>query len=1633
MRTPADEPPLAPDRPVGGDPGPWHRFLIRLDAHLRAHPPADDAEADRLAALLPDGPTGIPEADLLLAGLYLRLGHHRGDRPRPAWRTAGPLPARVRIAWLRADLLHDPATLADEPPGEPLYQAVHGIDPTTAHHPARLVHALAESGDPVLRTETLRLVRQGLYAGLLAPSQARRALLALLANSGGPALAGALGAPEPVLGTAEGTSVVAGALDTLAEPWAATAPLRAGVLEPFLLPGAREAPGTAHPPREHTDPAVAGAALRAAARHGHRDLLFRVLADPDGPPVLRRRAGEALGEVAGRGDIAELLDLAADDPLLLGGPAVTCLRGLHRRGHFPDGAAVPAVVGLALADHTIPPHAVATVLHTVRHEALRVLMDAPAGDPGWPRRLALLVALAGQGSADLPAGKAVVGLLPGAPDPVPFLEAIRALRPPDAERAVLAVLPRAPAAALDALEAIGGDRTVRALHEALGTATGETAPHLRPFVPRAVDLLRALDEDPERRRALLDRLDPHALPPRVAAGLGAPDPRETALLTAHLAAEEPQTALRRLAAHGDAGTLPALAGLLLRIVEETATGWSPDAPPRAAEHGRPAGEPAVPQDVLDALAGLGRRLYARGAIRPVCLLDAPDAVQAGHALVASTALDLLDRPGLSDDARVVLLELLLRAPWPGTRARVHPLLRHRDRHVRKHVVALLGQDATGRDAQALSATLVALTRASDVQTVRQALLALGHARAHWASAAVAACLGHPNMNIRKTAAEVLGRVHEDAPDRTAAPAALPALLDRLGRDTNPGLRAALVAALRAVLRGAYAATLLAAAEHSTDTALRLRVLEGLDGVLTARAVLALDAQHSPVARPLLTLVASRTVTLLDGTPADLAPALTRHAIPLPPAPEPPDAVDAAIDALLTAGWDPAAALRLAERAGPLTPARAARLRPTLVDWLALLAERHPQEGRVPPGPRRPAGTRAPSTHRTPRATPSERAAAPSGPGPDPVLRLVLALCTDGFPFDTGEGSGEPAGPWDGGRSAGRAALVRAVPLLLDALADARDADRHALIGVLEATAPLLPATERPSAVAAVRALAPVPALPGRSTLNLLRRLGAVLVRDDLDRALTEAGLGADPWRAEAAVLAEAFGVTAAGPEGVPPLPPHPGPARPSDRAPGTTAEEPSSRRRLAALIAAHRDAAPGERAALIDGMLRLQPLDAPDWTLAERARARRPDVRRARDGDLDQPRSAAQRQRLLALLASGEPDRRRAAADALVRWPEPQARRAVLRAHLRGAVDLPADAGLADALAGLDEAELRGAGIRRDRVAALAARLAPQQRERLLPLLLEWWRDAPPAEARALGDALRAHPADALAEALRARLDAGAWGFLDLLDGRPLLRTPALLRVRDRLRAEGHGERADRLRLVTGLLRGPDTERPDAAEADAHPHAPDRPAPAPGGYREQAAHGAGGTVTGPVPRGEGVPAAPATDRTATAPVPRGHRPTRHELLDLAETGTPDQICRTLTDLAGAHTGPGPDPDPRLAALLDGLLTHPRPRVRLRAHRTSRTMLGRDAYLRHTGLLLDDPRPDVVRMAVRTLCRAGWEPAIPAVTALLGHPHPGVRETAADSLTGLGARAVPALRHAAAHARPDRRSRYTDVLARIGTG
>ncbi|GAA3217738.1 HEAT repeat domain-containing protein [Dactylosporangium siamense] len=1496
--------------------------------------------AEEPGLLLPDDPgrvDGTPEVALAAAELFERHGRHLPAAAWPHWRAAA-VPAVVRVAWLRAELLHLPGRLPAEPRGEALYQAVAGLRCTDGPDPARLVQELAGRDDPILRAAALRLCREALHAAVLAPAPARHLLVRLLDST------------DP--------AVLAGALTELAQPWAAVDPAAPHRLRGLLAGADRGA-------------AVIDAAVAAAARHGLRDALLDTATGTGRPPRARRRALAALGDLLDREDIPAVVELAAADPLLLGPPAVVCLAAMHHRGLFPTGEAATGIVGLALADHTICAATVAMLLYTARHPVQATLLDASPADPSWPRRLALLVELARQGPPDLDVGAAVAGLLAVAAAPEPFLAALRDLRHAPAEDAVLATLPRAPAAALHALEAIGGARTVAVL---AGALEGDGVAYLRPWRHQALELCWRLAVDPGRRAALLRRLNPATLPAAVAADLGRPDERELVVLRARVAADRPVDALVELARTADTGTVPALTEVLGRIVAELATAWDTRGNPPGQRHTLPADladavadpdrpadatqpMPVVPQRVVDAISALGGRLHRLGRIRPVCLLDAGSAAEAGDALVASLALDLLDRPNTTPTELAVLLEVLRRAPYEPTRARVHRLLRHRDPRVRKHTIGLLAHDGGG--AEALAATLTVLTAAADVQTARQALTALGQVGARWAAHAVAACLEHPNMNVKKAAAEAL---------RTAGtPTTVPHLLGWLGRHDNPGLRTALLAALRELLADATTATVLAAAEQADPGRTRDLLLEALDRALPARAVAALADQGSPAGPGLLRLVAAGRVRLSAGTVADLATRMAAHGVtprPVSPATAPhPDLVTLTRD-----GWHDRVARRVASGHDPadLPGALLPALRRLLPDWLRLAA---------------------------------------TGPAiRPPVLRLVLRCC--------------PA-PWTDSERAG---FTRSRQVLVAGLGELPPADRDRLLAVLEDLAPHLTAT---AAFDVATGLRRAPAAPAgrRSTLPLLRLCGAVLTRADVERALADAALGADPWLGEVRVLREAFTVpdpsvpaatgsrapAAAGPPSsasagsrVAARTGSPSSASAGSRVAGRAGSPSSasaggplaaggSRERLAALVEAWPATDPADRPRLLDRMADLQPIDAPPWTIDEEAHRPVPPPRTPHDGDLDQPRSANHRARLLDLLehpASGTTQRRRAV-EALRSWPEPDIQRRLLMAYLRGDADVPPTAALARTLT---IADLTAAGL------AATGGAAAVLGGSVVPAADVAGFDPAAADLGAAGlpavDGARSGPAGVdpdgvgTGEAVLVRAVRLA-AHLDQAGLAPLI--PALQRLREHGTPDVRTAADAVLRQLPGRIRAAVLGEPLDPLLVPAPVEPRLPA----ALLEHPARPAG---AGP--------------------------PTRQDLLDRARDGDTGQIRVALAALAETSG----DGDADVAELLEHLLRHPEPKVRLHAHRVSRQVLDRPAYLRHSEILLADPQPDIVRAAIRAVSGAAWTPAIAAVAGLLLHPDPTVRRTAEAGLARFGQAAVPAVTKAAARARPDRRAVYTTVLA-----
>ncbi|QFG20865.1 HEAT repeat domain-containing protein [Actinomadura sp. WMMB 499] len=1423
----------------------------------------------------------------------------------------------VRIQCLRDAIVARPETVRDEPAGEPLYQAVHGLPAADVPDPGRLARELAARVDPVLRAAAFRLVREALHAGLLPPAEARALVEDLAAD-------------------------VPAALRELAEPWAVLAPLPRGRARRYLETGPD------------------GDATEVAARHGHRDLVRDVAADPGRTPAVRRRALELLGDLAAREDVPDLLAVACTDPPLFAAPAFACLTGLHRRGRFPQDRDVPSLVGLALADHHVAAEDVAIVLYTCRNAALHELT---AGEADLSRRLELLVALDAQGAPGLDVGGAVTDLARRAADPAPHLRAIRELAHVPAEETVLDLLPRAPLPALAALEAVGGDRTAGVLWTGLGLDGGEIVPHLRAHRHRALEILWHLTGDPARRRALLDVLDPRDLPRRIAADLGGPDPRELAVLAANPDPGDPPDALCRLARNGDATTLPAIADLLLRVVSDLAATWG-DGP-----------EPVVSDEVVAEIQALGRRLHRRGAIRPRCLLDAPG--EPGHRLLTGLALDLLDRPGLSPAEQAILLGLPCAACAPGTRARVRPFLRHRDRHVRKKAIGLL---ATG-DARALSASLIPLTRAEDPQTVRQALLALESTGATWAAPAIAACLDHPNMNVKKTAATAL--------QTAGSPPAVPALLSWLGRHDNPGFREALVKALRSILRDAFAATVRAAADRTDDARARTRLLSALP-TREPRHPADWLAEHGWAPEVARRAVSART------TGTSRMRAMLPHWLDLLAEDDPGASVLRFVLALCTPPWTDTELETLARSASPLVDAL-----PTVPegpDRTRLVELLHAAIPRTGPAGRR---TLAARLRRMPPDRDGLALLHRCGEAPtrhDVVRALAAARDTE-----------RPA--------EAETALLREAftegPTRLGAPPEAARAPRNnARDG-----APSHPSggADGRGARSAVRDLrGGASGRPSAELAEVLRGAvrSAAAVRTLRARTAAATGAPSGRWAVDSGeVLAEVEAAAGSARErrGVDRVPPGRtgGGGLPGTDDGGSPRERWSSRAWLSALIEVFPAAAPEAREELLDWMLELQPLGVPPWTIGEEA-PRAAEGRTPRADDLDQPWSAAQRDRLLRMLEDGTAEQRETAARMLLERPEPSARLPVLRAYLDGRLDIEIAPALVRALPHVPRPSPPGAGRHEPEApgldgAAPGPLLSPgsvraadrgflERFVRLVgcsdadeiggfvPVLVEVWEHGGSGAREHARHALRRAPADIVAEAIADRVEAGERGMLDLVAGRPLLRTPVFARAVERLRAEGRGDLADRLDLVDGPFRAA-----GAAERDARTLA---------GLRER-----------------------------RDPPPE---PTRDELFLQAREGAPADVRRALTRLAeGARA-----PDPELAGLLGELLGHRERKVRLQALRVSRGFLPREEYLDRTVGLLDDRDSDVVLTAIRTLAHAGWAPAIPGLIALLGHSRPVVARDVREALVRLGEQTLPALRRAEGRARPDRRHVYTCLIERI---
>ncbi|RKI30787.1 hypothetical protein D7Y27_38630 [Corallococcus sp. AB004] len=1361
------------------------------------------------------------------------------------------------------------------------------------------------------------------------------------------------------------------AAELLAEPWAA---------RPDLAPPLGSLQGLLERSER-----LALASLRILARRGDAAALRLVLEDGRRSLRVRREAMALLAPFASHAELRLSLHLSLEDPLLFGPTCAGVLQTLYRRGVRCEPDDVPRVRELFLSNPAITPEVIAEVLSLRQREYVEPLWRLSATDADFTRHLALLRELDGPEAFDLLRALLV---RPEARTLRPeVIEALGHQGHAAAEEDLLTCFDAEPWACLDALHHLGGARTVAFLraHPGLTDSAWRAEAHA---------LLAALEDTSASMSSPVE-----AAPSREVLASLQPGYDDASFSEVSRIALQTQHPLR-LQAIGQLGhearrrALVPLGELLLD----------------ADEHVRSAAQQAVAQ--------VGRGLHARGRVRPDRRSAPVSEDEAGARVLTECLLDLLQRRDLSDAQLERVLGQLVGRRHPALARRLRRLLRHEGVQVPKLVLECLAHSGDSRAV----AWLVPFARSEDIYRLRQALSGLGVFKVEWAVPLLAAGLAHPNMNIKKTAAEALVNAGPGWPP----PIGL--MLGWLRRHDNPGLRESLIRALRAACGRGHVATVLDALEDADTPREQELLCELLSGELSPHALVSLLRRGTRSAKVLNDAVHGGVLLLSSQARETLEVLLRRHGLSqwIPATSDDPvqarllrerrlDADLAWMDDALSSG--DAALLETAEE--EFTKRLAAAASAALTDTRAAVLKRHLD------GIRGLLDSPRPSLRRL-------------------ALGLLTALAGRLSEPEQVGALAEVRRAWTGKLIEPHEALgvlfrLGAVPSLEEArmassLPDERVAlwgtERRILAGdlsgpgLMEAlTQARGPSVRRFLVPYALREVPPLQVLaaaargPHGDLLELVRDEWGARVPEDalLAELALAAGSGTSP---RAGVLVRWMAEV------------------------GTEAARAALRR-----LARHH-----ERGIALAALAALgTPTSAEDEALlVELLSHAHVEVRRQAARQLWRVRGLPRLKSLLDILGEARP----------LRWIPPWAvdRQDLesLRATL-GSLGAP----------GSDAEKMEG-DVWLESLLELLGGLGSKRS--LLPslvlLLLDVWRMGRGRSGTMAADRLRSLPAARVLPFVLPMLREGHSAALEILPGNTVW-GPELMAMF--LQARG----LSRTHFLEWLQRADPAQGRDGRmledallrivhEDDGHREAALQvlAGRASWGSREDAFRLADGLIEvvnqkddaqalAAVSRGlerQGPEVRSALLARVTTPALRTEVVTTLALLVLddpsLEKKLPAELMRDVERRLEALAWEVPEPEvkamkwmvlrraPHVVERLTGLLTHRKPSVRLHAHRLLKVQVPREPYLELTRELLKDAEAGHVVRAVRTLTFGGHLPAVAEVAALLPDRRNAVARAAWDGLLVMGGAALPILRGELAHARPDRRALLARVISSL---
>ncbi|MCY1041888.1 hypothetical protein OV208_11240 [Corallococcus sp. bb12-1] len=1364
------------------------------------------------------------------------------------------------------------------------------------------------------------------------------------------------------------------AAELLAEPWAA---------RPDLAPSLGSLQGLLERSER-----LALASLRILARRGDASALRLVLEDGRRSLPVRREAMALLAPFASHAELRLSLHLSREDPLLFGPTCAGLLQTLYRRGVRCEPDDVPLVRGLFLSSPAITPEVIAEVLSLRQREYVEPLWTLSATDADFTRHLALLRELDGPEALDLlrallvrPEARAL------RPE---VIEALGQQGHEAAEEDLLACFDAEPWACLDALHHLGGARTVAFLRAHPGLSDS-------PWRAEALALLAALEDAPasmpspvegEPSREVLASLQP-----------GYDDASFSEVSRIALQTQHPL----RLQAIGQLGhearrrALEPLGELLLDADEDV----------------RSAAQQAVAQ--------VGRGLQARGRVRPDRRSAHASEDEAGARVLTECLLDLLQRRDLSDAQLERVLGQLVGRKHPALARRLRRLLRHEGVQVRKLVLECLAHSGDSRAV----AWLVPFARSEDIYRLRQALSGLGVFKVEWAVPLLAAGLAHPNMNIKKTAAEALANAGPGWP----APIGL--MLGWLRRHDNPGLRESLIRALRAACGRGHVATVLDALEDTETPREQELLCEALSGELSPHALVSLLRRGTRSAKVLNDAVHDGVLLLSSQARETLEVLLRRHGLSqwIPATSDDPvqarllrerrldanlawmdDALASGDAALLEAPEEEFTKRLAAVASAGLTDTRAAVLKRHLDGIRGLLDSPRPSLRRLALGLLTALAGRLSEPERVGALAEVRRAWTGKLIEPHEALGVLYRLGAVPSLEETRMASSLPderVALWGTERRILAGELSG--PGLMEALKQARSPSvRRFLV---------------PYALREVPPLQVLEAAARGSHGDLLE-----LVREEWDARVPEDALLAELARAVGAVASPQAGALVRWMAEV-----------------GTEAARASLRR-----LARHH-----ERGIALAAFAALgTPTSAEDEALlVDLLSHAHVEIRRQAAWQLWRVRGLPRLQYLLDLIGEAQPRRW------LPPWAVDRQDLEALRAML-GFVEAP----------GSDAEKLEG-DVWLESLLELLGGLGSEQR--LMPslalLLLDVWRIGRGRSVTMAADRLRGLPAARMLPFVLPMLREGHTAALEILPGDTVW-GPELMEMFLQARGLARTHFLEWLQRVD-TVQGRDGRRLEDAllrivhEDDGHREAALQllGGRACWGNREDAFRLADGLI-GIVNRKDDAQALAAMSRglerqgpevriallaRVTTPALRTEVVTALALLVLddpsLEKKLPAELMRDVERRLEALAWEVPEPEakamkwmvlrraPHVVERLTGLLSHRKSSVRLHAHRLLKDQVSRESYLELTRELLKDAEAGNVVRAVRTLTFGGHLPAVAEVAALLPDRRNAVARAAWDGLLVMGEAALPVLRGELAHARPDRRALLARVISSLDQG